>query len=191
MYYHLTRKTRSFIYTCNYWGWCRGRGQSECGVGPVPFYFWQKLRGEGVQTSYLLHLAFLAPVSFGFLLLTLFFETQWFCYLCIPHPASLIHKHPLPWDSLHSWRYCVLGEGDLAAEPLYQSSESWQRSHEKYASSPLLFFGSRLRRQNFTHTIHNTASCAGYPWDTKNDRSIWRFFGGIFMSWDFCGRCLL
>ena len=29
------------------------------------------------------------------------------------------------------------------------------------ASSPLLFFGSRLRRQNFNHTIHNTASCAG------------------------------
>ena len=124
MYYHLTRKTRSFIYTCNYWGWCRGRGQSECGVGPVPFYFWQKLRGEGVQTSCLLHLAFLAPVSFGFLLLTLFFETQWFCYLCIRHPASLIHKHPLPWDA-------------------------------------------------------------------KNDRSIWRFFGGIFMSCDFCGRCYI
>ena len=35
-------------------------------------------------------------------------------------------------DSLHSWRYCVLGEGDLAAEPLYQSSESWRRSrHER------------------------------------------------------------
>ena len=57
----------------------------------------------------------------------------------------------------------VLGEGDLAAEPLYQSSESWRRSRherrsrEKYrgisnASSPLLFFGSRLRRQNFNHT---------------------------------------
>ena len=83
MYYHLTRKTRSFIYTCNYWGCSRGRGQSECGVGPVRLYFWQKLRGEGVQTSCLLHLAFLAPVSFGFLLLTLFFETQWFCYLTL------------------------------------------------------------------------------------------------------------
>ena len=34
--------------------------------------------------------------------------------------------------SLHSWRYCVLGEGDLAAEPLYQSSESWRWSREKY-----------------------------------------------------------
>ena len=25
---------------------------------------------------------------------------------------------------VYSWRYCVLGEGDLAAEPQYQSSES-------------------------------------------------------------------
>ena len=61
----------------------------------------------------------------------------------------------------------VLGEGDLAAEPLYQSSESWRRSRherrsrEKYrgisnASSPLLFFGSRLRRQNFNHTHKKT-----------------------------------
>ena len=72
--YHLTRKTRSFIHTCNYWGWSRGRGQSKCGVGPVSFNFWHKLRGEGVQTSCFLHLAFLAPVSFGFLLLSLFLK---------------------------------------------------------------------------------------------------------------------
>ena len=192
MYYHLTRTTRSFIYTCNHWGWCRGRGAEWVWCGTSPLLFLTKTKGRGgpnVLPS--------APCILGSRLFLLspvnpfFFETQWFCYLYIPHPASLIHKHPLPWDSLHSWRYCVLGEGDLAVEPLYHSSESWRRSHEKYASSPLLFFGSRLRRQNFTHTIHNTASCAGYPWDAKNDRSIWRFFGGIFMSRDFCGRCLL
>ena len=33
---------------------------------------------------------------------------------------------------LKYWRYCVLGEGDLAAEPLYRSSESWRRSRQKY-----------------------------------------------------------
>ena len=36
-------------------------------------------------------------------------------------------------------------------EPLYQLSESWREISN--ASSPLLFFGSRLRRQNFNHTI--------------------------------------
>ena len=42
--------------------------------------------------------------------------------------------------SLHSWRYCVLGEGDLAAEPLYQSSESWRRSrHERRSREKYLF----------------------------------------------------
>ena len=41
--------------------------------------------------------------------------------------------------SLHSWRYCVLGEGDLAAEPLYQSSESWRRSrHERRSREEIL-----------------------------------------------------
>ena len=45
---------------------------------------------------------------------------------------SVMSSEDLKDCSLHSWRYCVLGEGDLAAEPLYQSSESWRWSREKY-----------------------------------------------------------
>ena len=58
--------------------------------------------------------------------------------------------------SLQSWRYCVLGEWDLAAEPLYQSSELAANPREipnfkRLVRTP--YFGSRLRRQNFNHTI--------------------------------------
>ena len=45
--------------------------------------------------------------------------------------------------SLRSWRYCVVVEWDLAAEP------SRAAKPRATASSLLLFFGTRLRRQNF------------------------------------------
>ena len=58
--------------------------------------------------------------------------------------------------NLRSWRYCVLGERDLAAEPLYQSSALAAKPREIPKFKRLVhtpYFGSRLRRQNFNHTI--------------------------------------
>ena len=62
-------------------------------------------------------------------------------------PVKVERKNKNKWYkkiSLHSWRYCVLGEGDLAAEPLYQSSESWRRSREVFQTPrPHSFFLDR------------------------------------------------
>ena len=55
--------------------------------------------------------------------------------------------------SLRSWQYCVLGEWDLVAQPLYQSSESCEAVRNTKRLVPTPFFVSRLRRQNFNHTI--------------------------------------
>ena len=66
----------------------------------------------------------------------------------------------------------VLGEGDLAAEPLYQSSERLAAEPPRAAKPreipryfkrlvPTPFFGSRLRPQNFNHT-HKKALITQY-----------------------------
>ena len=44
------------------------------------------------------------------------------------HRHFVMCRNVLVFNSLRSWRYCVLVELDLAAERLYQSSEIWQRS---------------------------------------------------------------
>ena len=42
-------------------------------------------------------------------------------------------RNVLVFNSLRSWRYCVLVELDLAAEPLYQSSENLITQTASYA----------------------------------------------------------
>ena len=49
-------------------------------------------------------------------------------------------------SSLHSWRYCVLGEGDLAAEPLYQSSPTPLFLDRSSAAKTLITQYRQLRR---------------------------------------------
>ena len=80
---------------------------------------------------------------------------------------SVMSSEDLKDCSLHSWRYCVLGEGDLAAEPLYQSSESWRWSREKYFKRlvPTPFFLDRgsPASQRFGHPHSQIPSVLGIP----------------------------
>ena len=64
--------------------------------------------------------------------------------------------HLCVFSSLRSWRYCVVVEWDLAAEPLWYSRVIFDggavtsgKAARNTASSLLPFFGTRLRRQNF------------------------------------------
>ena len=64
--------------------------------------------------------------------------------------------HLCVFSSLRSWRYCVVVEWDLAAEPLWYSRVRFDggavtsgEAARNTASSLLPFFGTRLRRQNF------------------------------------------
>ena len=67
--------------------------------------------------------------------------------------------HLCVFSSLRSWRYCVVVEWDLAAEPLWYSRVIFDdgavtsgKAARNTASSLLPFFGTQLRRQNFNLT---------------------------------------
>ena len=67
----------------------------------------------------------------------------------------------------------IVGEGDLAAEPLYQSSESWRRSrHERRSREK--YDSTQLRRQlKFHFTSNHTQS----DWTSLEGHSSWSIFG--------------
>ena len=74
-----------------------------------------------------------------------------------PPGAPNIHLNRPFKVSLRSWRYCVVVEWDVASKPLWYSRvrfdggvvTSGQAARNSTASSLLLLFGTRLRRQNF------------------------------------------
>ena len=77
--------------------------------------------------------------------------------------------HLCVFSSLRSWRYCVVVEWDLVAEPLWYSRVIFDggavtsgKAARNTASSLLPFFGTRLAAKTLISHQHNTASYAGY-----------------------------